>query len=147
MCNEIQYGLDAMQAAGLEDSLSDETATLTVLAPTDDAFGDIDRDTLEDLFDDPEKLAGVCSPAACTSQARSVHLVESLTAAPNGMAIAPIAKSKFKFTQPEPQVLISSTEFQHRTFTTTVLHSDSLGTAHVDGTSEAALTFIHLCRF
>lgn len=49
----------AVDAAGLEGALSDVSTALTVLAPTDDAFGDIDADTLTDLLGKPEELAQI----------------------------------------------------------------------------------------
>lgn len=49
----------AVAAAGLEDALSDASAELTVLAPTNDAFGAIDPDTLTDLLGKPEELGQI----------------------------------------------------------------------------------------
>nr|MBS0036583.1 fasciclin domain-containing protein [Saprospiraceae bacterium] len=47
---------DALIAAGLLDVLSDEEATYTVFAPTDDAFAALPPGLLDELLDDPEGL-------------------------------------------------------------------------------------------
>lgn len=46
----------AITAAGLEGALSDPFATLTVFAPTDEAFNALPEGLLEELLDDPEGL-------------------------------------------------------------------------------------------
>jgi uncharacterized surface protein with fasciclin (FAS1) repeats len=49
----------ALTAANLVDTLSDEDATFTVFAPTNDAFDKIDADALADLLDDFDALNAV----------------------------------------------------------------------------------------
>ena len=44
----------ALQAAGLDDALSDETKDYTVFAPTDDAFAALPAGTVEGLLEEPE---------------------------------------------------------------------------------------------
>lgn len=44
----------AVQAAGLAETLSDETTDFTVFAPTDDAFAALPEGTLDTLLEDPE---------------------------------------------------------------------------------------------
>ena len=50
--------LAAVKAAGLVDTLAGE-GPFTVFAPTNDAFAKIDKDTLNDLFDDTDAMATV----------------------------------------------------------------------------------------
>jgi uncharacterized surface protein with fasciclin (FAS1) repeats len=51
--------LAAVEAAGLADALSDESASLTVFAPTEAAFAALPEGTLDALLADPEALAGI----------------------------------------------------------------------------------------
>ncbi|MDB2380010.1 fasciclin domain-containing protein [Luminiphilus sp.] len=51
--------LAAVEAAGLADALSDESASLTVFAPTEEAFAALPEGTLDALLADPEALAGI----------------------------------------------------------------------------------------
>jgi len=44
----------ALQAAGLDEALSDETKDFTVFAPTDDAFATLPAGTVEGLLEEPE---------------------------------------------------------------------------------------------
>ena len=50
----------ALQAAGLDATLADETQSFTVFAPTDAAFGMIDPETLNLLIADTDALSSVC---------------------------------------------------------------------------------------
>lgn len=49
----------AVQAAGLDDVLADETQTYTVFAPTDDAFAKLGDDTINALLNDIEALSDI----------------------------------------------------------------------------------------
>ncbi len=52
--------VDALVAAGLDDTLSNETAAFTVFAPTDAAFGELDAAYLNDLVEnDMENLSKI----------------------------------------------------------------------------------------
>ena len=51
--------LAAVEAAGLADALSDDSASLTVFAPTEEAFAALPEGTLDALLADPEALAGI----------------------------------------------------------------------------------------
>ena len=51
--------LAAVEAAGLADALSDEAASLTVFAPTEEAFAALPAGTLDALLADPEALASI----------------------------------------------------------------------------------------
>ena len=51
--------LTALDATGLDDTLSDESQTFTVFAPTDDAFAALGDDTINALLADIEALADV----------------------------------------------------------------------------------------
>ena len=51
--------LAAVEAAGLVDALSDSSASLTVFAPTEEAFAALPEGTLDALLADPDALAGV----------------------------------------------------------------------------------------
>jgi uncharacterized surface protein with fasciclin (FAS1) repeats len=51
--------LAAVEAAGLVDALSDESASLTVFAPTEEAFAALPEGALDALLADPEALANV----------------------------------------------------------------------------------------
>ena len=51
--------LAAVEAAGLVDALSDDGASLTVFAPTEEAFAALPAGTLDALLADPEALANV----------------------------------------------------------------------------------------
>lgn len=51
--------LAAVEAAGLADALSDDSASLTVFAPTEEAFAALPEGALDALLADPDALAGV----------------------------------------------------------------------------------------
>jgi uncharacterized surface protein with fasciclin (FAS1) repeats len=51
--------LAAVEAAGLADALSDESASLTVFAPTEEAFAALPEGALDALLADPDALANV----------------------------------------------------------------------------------------
>ena len=51
--------LAAVEAAGLVDALSDDGASLTVFAPTEEAFAALPAGTLDALLADPEALANI----------------------------------------------------------------------------------------
>jgi transforming growth factor-beta-induced protein len=51
--------LAALDATELDDVLSDETATFTVFAPTDEAFEALGQDTIDGLLADPETLSDI----------------------------------------------------------------------------------------
>jgi uncharacterized surface protein with fasciclin (FAS1) repeats len=51
--------LAAVEAAGLADALSDDSASLTVFAPTEEAFAALPEGALDALLADPEALANV----------------------------------------------------------------------------------------
>jgi len=50
---------EALVATGLVETLSNEAATFTVFAPTDDAFAALPEGTVEALLADPEKLTDI----------------------------------------------------------------------------------------
>ena len=49
----------AVEAAGLTETLADETATFTVFAPTDDAFAALGQETIDELLADPDTLGNI----------------------------------------------------------------------------------------
>lgn len=49
----------AVEAAGLTETLADETATFTVFAPTDDAFAALGQETIDGLLADPDTLSNI----------------------------------------------------------------------------------------
>ena len=51
--------LAAVEAAGLVDALSDNGASLTVFAPTEDAFAALPEGAIDALLADPDALANV----------------------------------------------------------------------------------------
>jgi uncharacterized surface protein with fasciclin (FAS1) repeats len=62
--------LAAVEAAGLADALSDESASLTVFAPTEEAFAALPEGTLDALLADPEALAGILTYHVLGSEVR-----------------------------------------------------------------------------
>jgi len=51
--------VDVLQVTGLDDVLSDESATFTVFAPTDDAFAALGEDTINALLADTDTLTDI----------------------------------------------------------------------------------------
>lgn len=49
----------ALQATGLDATLSDESSTFTVFAPTDDAFAKLGADTINSLLANPDQLSDI----------------------------------------------------------------------------------------
>lgn len=49
----------ALEATGLDDTLSDTSASFTVFAPTDDAFAALGQETIDALLADPETLSAI----------------------------------------------------------------------------------------
>ena len=71
--------LAAVEAAGLVDALSDSSASLTVFAPTEEAFAALPEGTLDALLADPDALAGVLT----------YHVLGSSVSASAALDIAP----------------------------------------------------------
>ena len=69
--------LAAVDAAGLASALADESASLTVFAPTEEAFAALPEGTLEALLADPDALAGILTYHVLDS-AVSVNTAASL---------------------------------------------------------------------
>ncbi len=51
--------ITALESAGLDSTLADETASFTVFAPTDDAFSALGQDTIDALLADTDKLTSI----------------------------------------------------------------------------------------
>lgn len=51
--------ITAVESAGLDSTLADETASFTVFAPTDDAFAALGQDTIDALLADTDKLTSI----------------------------------------------------------------------------------------
>ena len=76
----------ALSAADLVSTLSDETATFTVFAPTNDAFSKIDSDVLSNLLDDSAALNDILLKHVVSGVE-----IDSVTAfSANGSAVASI---------------------------------------------------------
>jgi uncharacterized surface protein with fasciclin (FAS1) repeats len=78
--------LAAADAAGLVDTLSDEDATLTVFAPTDEAFEALGQDTIDGLLADPETLADILLYHVIADQAVDAETALSLAGSTVEMA-------------------------------------------------------------
>ena len=83
----------ALQAAGLDATLADETQTFTVFAPTDAAFALIDPDTLDLLLDDTEALSDVLLQHVVSGEVSSVtaYTLNGLSATTVSGAEIPVA--------------------------------------------------------
>ena len=83
----------ALQAAGLDATLADETQSFTVFAPTDAAFAMIDPDTLDLLLADTEALSDVLLQHVVSGEVNSVtaYTLNGLSAATASGAEIPIA--------------------------------------------------------
>ena len=83
----------ALQAAGLDATLADETQSFTVFAPTDAAFAMIDPDTLDLLLADTEALSDVLLQRVVSGEVSSVtaYTLNGLSAATASGAEIPVA--------------------------------------------------------
>ncbi|MBT4213504.1 MAG: adhesin [Porticoccaceae bacterium] len=83
----------ALQAAGLDATLADETQSFTVFAPTDAAFAMIDPDTLDLLLADTEALSDVLLQHVVSGEVSSVtaYTLNGLSAATASGAEIPVA--------------------------------------------------------
>ena len=83
----------ALQAAGLDATLADETQSFTVFAPTDAAFAMIDPVTLELLLADTEALSDVLLQHVVSGEVSSVtaYTLNGLSAATASGAEIPVA--------------------------------------------------------
>ncbi|MEK9529242.1 MAG: fasciclin domain-containing protein, partial [Gammaproteobacteria bacterium] len=88
--------LAAVEAAGLVDALADSSASLTVFAPTEEAFAALPEGTLDALLADPDALASVLTYHVLGS---SVEAGSALDLAPttvetlNGAKVAVTSRS------------------------------------------------------
>ena len=64
--------MTALQAAGLDATLADETQSFTVFAPTDAAFAMIDPETLNLLIADTDALSSVLFQHVVSDEVNSV---------------------------------------------------------------------------
>lgn len=67
-----------LELAGLDEALLDPEATLTVFAPTDDAFEALDPEVLEAVQNDPELLENILLYHVVGSQALSTDLSDGM---------------------------------------------------------------------
>ena len=83
----------ALQAAGLDATLADETQSFTVFAPTDAAFAMIDPDTLDLLLADTEALSDVLLQHVVSGEVSSVtaYTLNGLSATTVSGAEIPVA--------------------------------------------------------
>ena len=83
----------ALQAAGLDATLADETQTFTVFAPTDAAFAMIASDTLDLLLADTEALSDVLLQHVVSGEVSSVtaYTLNGLSATTASGAEIPVA--------------------------------------------------------
>ena len=83
----------ALQAAGLDATLADETQTYTVFAPTDAAFAMIDPDTLDLLLADTDVLSSVLLQHVVSGEVSSVtaYTLNGLSATTASGADIPVA--------------------------------------------------------
>ncbi|XXK58479.1 fasciclin domain-containing protein [Porticoccaceae bacterium nBUS_09] len=83
----------ALQAAGLDATLADETQSFTVFAPTDAAFAMIDPDTLDLLLADTEALSDILLQHVVSGEVSSVtaYTLNGLSATTASGAEIPVA--------------------------------------------------------
>jgi uncharacterized surface protein with fasciclin (FAS1) repeats len=83
----------ALQAAGLDATLADETQSFTVFAPTDAAFAMIDPDTLDLLLADTEALSDVLLQHVVSGEVGSItaYTLNGLSAATVSGAEIPVS--------------------------------------------------------
>jgi uncharacterized surface protein with fasciclin (FAS1) repeats len=83
----------ALQAAGLDATLADETQSFTVFAPTDAAFAMIDPDTLDLLLADTDALSDVLLQHVVSGEVSSVtaYTLNGLAATTASGAEIPVA--------------------------------------------------------
>ena len=83
----------ALQAAGLDATLADETQSFTVFAPTDAAFAMIDPDTLDLLLADTDALSDVLLQHVVSGEVSSVtaYTLNGLSATTASGAEIPVA--------------------------------------------------------
>lgn len=70
--------VDALQAAGLDGTLADDSATFTVFAPTDDAFAALGEETVNALLADTDALSDVLLYHVITGSAVNAETALSL---------------------------------------------------------------------
>ena len=83
----------ALQAAGLDATLADETQSFTVFAPTDAAFGMIDPETLNLLIADTDALSSVLLQHVVSGEVNSVtaYTLNGLSATTASGAAIPLS--------------------------------------------------------
>lgn len=67
----------ALQATGLDVTLSDTDGTFTVFAPTDDAFELLGQDTIDALLDDTDTLSGILTYHVLPAQVNAQGAIEA----------------------------------------------------------------------
>ena len=70
--------VDALIAAGLDTTLSDETSEFTVFAPTDAAFAELDSDYLNDLLNDVQALTKILTYHVISGSVMSTDLSDGM---------------------------------------------------------------------
>ena len=78
--------LTALDATGLDDTLSDESQTFTVFAPTDEAFEALGQETIDGLLGDPDTLSDILLYHVIAGQAVDAETALSLAGTTVGMA-------------------------------------------------------------
>jgi uncharacterized surface protein with fasciclin (FAS1) repeats len=81
----------ALEATGLDQTLSDETATFTVFAPTDAAFEALGQDTIDGLLGDTDTLSDILLYHVLAGQAVNAETALSLAGTTIEMANGDIA--------------------------------------------------------
>jgi len=96
--------VDAVVAAGLDGTLSDETTEFTVFAPTDDAFGDLDPELLNNLVtNDITTLTSILTYHVVPGSVMSTDLSD-------GMRVETVEGSTIDITIGDGKVLINNAE-------------------------------------